>query len=186
MLAKSLLLVTAAAVAMTGGASAQTEAEFDVPTLTGVASQYGPGRMEATIRVRQSGRTAQSLPIPLPEADVYFATLDCRDVGTWFEIRRTGLDEDGAPYPWETAYATDCAGLADGGIGFMLFNRHTPMTPRQAEPWFRRVHAGEYMPVVVAEVDYATAVRWDTVGRGRQVELRRLAAPSAPLESAAH
>lgn len=177
MLLKSMLLVTAAAVAATGGAATPEDAAVELPVLTGIASQYGPGRMEATIRVRQAGRTAQTIPTPLPEADVYFATLDCRDVGAWFEIRRTGVDENGDPYPWEKAYATDCAGLADGGLGFMLFYRHTPMTPRQAELWLRRVHSGEFAPVIVAEVDYATAVRWNTVGRGRQVELRRLVAP---------
>lgn len=156
----------------------------DVTILSGIASQYGPGRMESTIRVRQSGRTAYPLPTPLPKADVYFATLDCQDVGRWFEIRREGADEQGNPYPWETAFATDCAGLADGGIGFMLFNRHTPMTPRAAEGWLRRVHAGDFQPVFVAEVDYETAARWGTVGRGQRVELRRLSpTPYAPCDA---
>lgn len=181
MLLKSALLLTAAATVIAGGGSSGADADF--PILSGVASQYGPGRMESTIRVRQAGRTAYTLPIPVPQADVYFAALDCRDVGASFEIRRAGLDESGAPYPWETAYAADCAGLADGGIGFMLFNRHTSMSPRLAEQWLRRVHLGEYAPVFVAEVDYETALRWNTVGRGKQVELRRLTPP--PIVGAA-
>ncbi len=174
MLMKSTLLLTAAATLITGVGDAGSDTTVEIPVMSGMASQYGQGRMEATIRVRQANRTAYSLPTPLPEAEVYFAALDCRDVGTWFEIRRAGVDESGNPYPWEKAYATDCAGLADGGIGFMLFNRHTIMTQRMADEWLRRVHAGEYQPVFVAEVDYETAVRWNTVGRGRRVELRRL------------
>lgn len=181
MLTKSLLLITAITLAAGGGTTTETGETFqpipDSPILTGVASQYGQGRMESTIRVRQSGRTGQDLPIPLPEAQVYFAAIDCRDVGQWFAIRRTGVDAAGVPYPWESAYATDCAGLADGGIGFMLFNRHTPMSRAQAERWFQRVHQGDYAPVYVAEVDYATAARWNTIGRGIQVELRRLSPP---------
>ncbi len=187
MLVKSVMLLTAATMMIAGNGGDVSKTGKDIHTsnelatepesllLAGIASQYGRGRMEATIRVRQTGKTAYDLPTPLPQADVYFATLDCRDVGAWFEIRRAGMDESGAPYPWESAYATDCAGLTDGGIGYMLFNRHTPMSRRTAEEWLRRVHTGEYKPVIVAEVDYETAVRWDTVGRGQPVELRRLA-----------
>ncbi|HRT32364.1 MAG TPA: hypothetical protein P5195_06430 [Anaerolineae bacterium] len=174
MLMKSALLLTVTATLLTGAGDWEPGTGADAPILAGIASQYGPGRMEATIQVRQAGRTAFTLPTPLPQAEVYFATLDCRDIGSWFEMRRAGVDENGVPYPWETAYAVDCAGLADGGIGFMLFNRHTPMSQRVAEEWLRRVHTGEYQPVFVAEVDYPTAVRWNTVGRGMRVELRRL------------
>lgn len=177
MLLKGMLLVTAATMLFAGGGDPGAGIEY--PTLSGVASQYGQGRMETTIRVRQAGRTSQTLPTPLPEADIYFATLDCRDVGAWFEMRRDGLDESGNPYPWEMAYAADCAGLADGGLGFMLFNRHTPMSRRYAEEWLRRVHTGEYAPIIVAEVNYETAVRWNTVGHGQRVELRRLSPPPA-------
>ena len=176
MVMKSTLLLTAAVTLITGMGEMGSDTSAEPMVLTGMASQYGQGRMEATIKVRQAGRTAFGLPDPLPPADVYFATLDCRDVGRQFEIRRTGVDAEGNPYAWESALATDCAGLRDGGIGFMLFNRHTPMSQRAAEEWLRRVAAGEYQPVFVAEVDYATAVRWNTVGRGREVELRRLEA----------
>jgi hypothetical protein len=167
---KGILLLTAVALSL-GGAVETEVTGMSGRVLTGVASQYGRGRMESTIRVRQSGRTAYDLPTPVPEADVYFAALDCRDIGKWFMIRPTGVDEEGRPQPWESAYATDCAGLRDGGIGFMLFNRHTPMSRYQAERWIERVNTGEYDPVYVAEVDYETAVRWNTVGRGREVEL---------------
>lgn len=180
MVMKSTLLLTAAVTLITGMGDMGSDSSVEPVVLTGMASQYGWGRMEATIKVRQAGRTAYPLPDPLPTAEVYFATLDCRDVGRRFEIRRTGVDAEGHPYPWESALATDCAGLKDGGIGFMLFNRHTPMSQRVAEEWLRRVHTGEYQPVLVAEVDYATAVRWETVGRGREVELRRLEA--SPVE----
>ncbi len=198
MFLKIVLLLTISALAVSGsvaGAMLEVETEVDVegltvneayPILSGVASQYGPGRMESTIWVRQQvGRTSRDLPTPLPEADIYFATIDCRDVGAWFEMRRVGVADLDVSYPWESAYATDCAGLADGGIGFMLFNRHISMSPHHAEPWLRQVHLGEYAPVYVAEVDYNTAVRWGVVGRGQQVELRRLSPPpidmGAPL-----
>ncbi|MFP4344920.1 MAG: hypothetical protein ACLFU8_09525 [Anaerolineales bacterium] len=166
---KGILLFAAASVLLSGAVDPNTTG--DDRALTGVASQYGQGRMMSNVRVRQLGRTARSLPTPLPEADVYFAALDCRDIGKWFKIRRVGADEKGQPYPWESAYATDCAGLHDGGLGFMLWNRHTPMTQRQADLWLERVHRGQYKPVYVAEVDYPTAVRWGTVGRGQPVEL---------------
>ncbi len=171
-MSKGILLMTAIAMAFSGVADVEALEEGEI--LSGIASQYGPGRMESTIRVRQAGRTSRNLPTPLPEADVYFAAIDCRDVGNWFLIRPADLDEAGQPHPWESAYATDCAGLADGGIGFMLFNRHTPMSLWQANLWLDRVHTGEYQPVIVAEVDYPTAVRWQTVGRGKRVDLLRL------------
>jgi hypothetical protein len=169
MMTKSILLFAAASV-LVSGAVDPNKVEDD-RALAGVASQYGRGRMMSNVRVRQSGRTAQGLPTPLPEADVYFAALDCRDIGKWFKIRRVGADEKGRTHPWESAYATDCAGLRDGGLGFMLWNRHTPMTQRQANLWLERVERGQYTPVYVAEVDYETAVRWGTLGRGQPVEL---------------
>ncbi|MGC9357432.1 MAG: hypothetical protein ACP5GX_06185 [Anaerolineae bacterium] len=168
---KGMLLFTAAAIAVTGAADYETTDEM---IMSGIASQYGRGRMMSNIRVRQAGRTAYDLPTPVPQADVYFATIDCSDIGTWFKIRRAGEDETGQPYAWETAYAADCAGLSDGGLGFMLFNRPVPMSRYQANIWLERVRQGEYQPVYVAEVDYETAVRWDTVGRGQPVELVKL------------
>jgi hypothetical protein len=50
---------------------------------------------------------------------------------------------------WELFLAADCAGYADGGYSWMKRNG------------------------IIVEVDYNTAVRWGTVGRGIRVEMRR-------------
>jgi len=143
--------------------------------LRGIASQYGAGRMESVIRVRQQpGRTSQTLPDPLPEADVFFAIHDCEMVGKMFEIRR--VYEDGNKSEWETALATDCASPQDGGLGFMLFNNEVPLSVEDAALWIEKVNIGEYSPAIVAEVDFSTAERWGVVGRGQLVEIR-----NAPL-----
>jgi len=70
----------------------------------GVASQYHPGVMERVIAVRQTpGRTAHTLPIPLPPHDAVIAVSDCDEIGHIWLIRKQG----GA---WERALVADCAG----------------------------------------------------------------------------
>jgi hypothetical protein len=113
--------------------------------LTGTASQYAPGLMEKVVANRQAGRTAYDLPDPLPEVDGYAAVLDCEEIGSVWLVRPQGGE-------WERLLVADCAGSqlrADGLTG------------------------GEWMRAngVLLEVDYRTAVRWNTVGRGIGVEV---------------
>jgi len=107
----------------------------------GIASQYAPGVMEQVIRVRQTpGRTARTLPEPLPDVDGYVAVVDCNRIGSIAYLRPAGTTE------WERFLVVDCAGIADGGRDWMLRNG------------------------IVAEVDHNTARRWETVGVGKKVE----------------
>ena len=113
--------------------------------LTGTASQYAPDMMEKVVANRQAGRTAHHLPDPLPEVDGYAAVLDCEEIGSVWLVRPRGGE-------WERFLVADCAGpqlRADGLTG------------------------GEWMRAngVLLEVDYRTAVRWNTVGRGIGVEV---------------
>jgi len=79
--------------------------------------------------------------------DGFIAVAEREDIGRLFYLRPQGRDE------WELFLAADCAGIADGGYSWMKRNR------------------------ILAEVDYATALRWGTVGRGIRVEMMR-----APVE----
>jgi len=72
---------------------------------TGVASQYDPGVMERTIRVRQAGRVAMPLPQTLPETDGAIAVLECGRIGeTWYFMFPDGTIE--------LFLIADCAGDA--------------------------------------------------------------------------
>lgn len=111
--------------------------------IVGTASQYAPGVMQRVITVRQTpGRTAHTLPATLPPVDGFIAVLDCDDVGQLREMRPVGARE------WELYLVADCAGGADGGAAWMRRNG------------------------IVAEMDYESAVRLGTVGRGLRVEMR--------------
>ena len=118
---------------------------------TGIASQYARGVMEKVIDVRQAGRTAHDLPLKIPNVDGFIAVLNGEDIGTIYNIRPVGQKE------WETFLAVDCAGRSDGGYEFMVNGGRID---------------GNWYPILV-EVDWQTAVRWDTIGRGILVEVRR-------------
>lgn len=119
--------------------------------MTGYASQYAPGVMERVIRVRQAGLTAQGLPQDLPKVDGYAAVPNCEDIGNVFEARPIGSRE------WETFLAVDCG--CPQGHRFLM-----SLLPTNASQWQQRYAA--------IEVDYQTAVRWDTVGSGIVIEMR--------------
>lgn len=115
-----------------------------VVAIMGWASQYDPGVMESVIGVRQSaGRTSYTLPTDLPQVSSFIAVRDCSNIGDVWFIRPEGGE-------WERALVTDCAGIADGGLDWMIKNN------------------------VVVEVDHETAVRWNTVGKGKRVQIGRL------------
>ena len=109
--------------------------------LSGIASQYAPGVMEGVVAVRQSGATVADLPHDLPDVDGFVAVKDCDDIGEVIWLRPAGADE------WESFLVADCANPADG-----------------ADLWMERNG-------ILVEVDYNTAVRWGTVGKGINVEM---------------
>ena len=115
----------------------------------GRASQYGPGVMDRVIRVRQSGRTAMTLPAKLPEVDGYVAVQDCLMIGEVIRVRPVGAAE------WERFLVTDCASKSD---------RQSPTDPRSGYEWMVDGN-------ILIEVDYETAVRWNTVGRAIDIEV---------------
>jgi len=70
------------------------------------------------------------------------AVMDCNQVGHYWWIRRVG-DEN-----WHKRLVADCARPGDGTAEWMERNR------------------------IGLEIDYPTAVLWDTVGRGIRVQVR--------------
>ena len=82
--------------------------------LLGTASQYAPGVMQSVIAVRQSGRTAYSLPTELPIVDGYMAVLECHLIGSLVDVVVDGSVE--------VFLITDCAGVNDGGRDWMVRN----------------------------------------------------------------
>jgi len=107
------------------------------------ASQYSPGVMEQVVANRQSGKAWVSLPESLPGVDGFAAVADCYRIGDIIYLRPVGTRR------WERFLIADCARPpgTDGSYEWMVRNG------------------------IVAEVDYPTAVRWDTVGRGIRVEV---------------
>lgn len=120
--------------------------------LTGTASQYDPGVMETVVANRQAGLTAHDLPNPLPAVDGYIAVLDCEEIGNLWLVRPAGSTI------WEVFLVADCAGdhLRPDGLT-----------------------AAEWMLTndILLELDYQTAVRWHTVGRGIEIEAARVELP---------
>jgi len=94
-------------------------------------------------RVISYRQAHQQIPEDLADFDGAIAVLNCNHIGQVFYLRPSGCHT----CKWERFIAADCAGKADGGYNWMLYHN------------------------VIAEVDYQTAVRWNTVGRGIKAEL---------------
>lgn len=82
------------------------------------------------------------LPQMLPDVDGYVARPYPDDIGKVIWLKP--LDY----HSWESFLVVDCGGVADGGRAWMLNNN------------------------ILVEVDYQTATRWGSVGRGIKVEMR--------------
>jgi hypothetical protein len=109
--------------------------------MTGWGSQYAPGVMDKVIATRQAGLTSMDLPMDVSGYDGYVAVLDCSWIGREVWIKPVEGDT------WERFLVTDCAGIADGGATWMI-------------------EGG-----IIAEFDYESAVRLDTVGHGIQIQM---------------
>jgi hypothetical protein len=102
-----------------------------------IISQYREGIMEQVIANRQSGSAWVSLPMNLPRTDGYIAVRDCNELeNIWWVKSPNGI--------WESMLVVDCA---------------RPAGTDGAAEWMDDEN-------VAMEVDYETAVRWGTVGRG--------------------
>lgn len=58
--------------------------------VAGWLSQYDPGVMERTVKIRQAGRTARNLPKELPKVDGYIASVSCDDIGDVWSVEVNG------------------------------------------------------------------------------------------------
>lgn len=108
----------------------------------GWASQYAKGVMDRVLDYRV--RHGATIP---EEVDGYVAAQSCDDIGKIIYLRPLGTEA------WESFYVADCAGphlRPDGLTGYQWMIRYN----------------------ILVEVDWETAVRWDTVGRGIKVEMR--------------
>lgn len=109
--------------------------------------------MRTTINTRQTRPVAYSLPQQLPAVDGYVATQECTKIGTVVLLRPVGTQE------WESFLIVDCASKK---LGTHNNNPHD-----SSYAWMVRNN-------IIVEIDYETAVRWDTIGRGIEVEMRDL------------
>lgn len=110
--------------------------------LSGIASQYAPGKMQEVIHTRQIVSTSHPLPTQLPQVDGYIAVADPSLIGEQLLVCPEQL-------PCRLMLVVDCAGIQDGGLSWMNSNG------------------------IVLEMDYASAVAWNTVGRGLKVNVYR-------------
>ena len=116
---------------------------------TGWASQYAPDVMERVVANRLAGCCGRyGLPLELPPVDGYVAAREPGDIGRLVWLRPVGATA------WERFLVVDCAGRGDRRVSDGL----------SGHAWMTRYN-------VLVEVDYQTAVRWNTVGRGIRVEL---------------
>jgi len=118
---------------------------------SGTASQYGRGRMESTIAVRRTGRTAYTVPAILPaNLDGFVAVEDCSRLGNIVYYQVVDPMSDCFPTcPVEKFLIVDCSGH------------------QSTSAWMKR-------NTILCEVDYNTAIRWATLGYGIKVHELRL------------
>ena len=103
-----------------------------------IISQYREGIMEQVIANRQSGNAWVSLPMDLPRTDGYIAVQDCR------ELENIWWVENPVTMEWESMLVVDCARPPGTDLAYERMNENN----------------------VAMEVDYETAERWGTLGRG--------------------
>jgi hypothetical protein len=131
----------------------------------GIASQYAPGVMQRTIRVRQAGRTAHDLPLELPEVDGYAAHPLPEMIGEIVWVRPVGESR------WYSILIVDTAEPSNGGLAFQAYGRSFPLSVARANVVRSQIRSGELIPRIPIEINYELAVEWGTVGRGLQIEI---------------
>lgn len=108
--------------------------------LLALASQMKPGTAEMVIHNRQIGNAWVGLPKSLPVVDGYVAMCDCSLVGDFVWIQNP------INQIWERHLIIDCCYPGDGTKEWMEENN------------------------IFCELDYDTTVRWNTVGRGIELQ----------------
>jgi len=110
----------------------------------GGASQYAPGVMDRVVELRQKWG---QLPDDLSQYDGAVAVPECLNIGTDLWCRPVGSKT------WEHFIAADCGSKSDSRESDGLSGWEWMVTHN-----------------MLIEVDYETAVRWDTVGKMIEVE----------------
>ena len=113
-----------------------TQVLLAITLLTGVASQYAPGKMQSVINVRQTRSTSYTPPQDLSKYDGFIAMESCSELGKEYYIK-----PNDPQYDFELFLVVDCSGHSET-TQWMLHNN------------------------IIAEIDYGTAERWRTVGYG--------------------
>ena len=123
----------------------QNEVQNEV--IVGWASQYAKGVFPRVIQLRQKWG---QLPKDLSVYDGFVATRHCGKIGNVVWLRPLGSQA------WEIFLIADCASRSDSR-------------------WQDGLSGYEWMLLegILVELDYETAVRWETLGRGIQIELSR-------------
>lgn len=118
---------------------------------SGWASQYAQGVERGPIYNRTTGRATPAIRQDHDQFDGYAAARYPRDIDQVWLV----CPEDPA-LACRTLLVIDCAGVKDGALDWMLRGN------------------------VVLEMDYETAVAWDTVGRGLRVNVYSVTQEPAP------
>ena len=118
----------------------------------GVSSQYAPGKMQEVINVRQ-----------VPGKTAYTVPQNLSAYDGFMAMR--DCNELGNEYylrpknstKWEHFLVVDCSGHAE------------------TSQWMLRNN-------IIAEVDYASALRWNTIGKGIDIEIAQRILPGYAIE----
>ncbi len=108
---------------------------------TGLMSQYDPTVMERSVINNQANG---HLPEEVPHTDGFVALADCGEVGRIVFMRPLGNSN------WESFLVADCASKTDS---------QSDTDSRSGYEWM-------LTEGIIAEVDYQTALRWKTAGKG--------------------
>ncbi len=121
--------------------------------VVGWASQYAKGVFPRVVQLRQ--RWGQ-LPKDLSIYDGFVATSQCSEIGDVVWLRPLGSKG------WETFLVADCASRTDSR-------------------WQDGLSGHEWMTAygILVEIDFRTAAKWETLGRGIRVELAHSRPPGA-------
>lgn len=113
--------------------------------IVGWASQYAENVFPRVVQLRQKWG---QLPGDLSVYDGFVATRSCGEIGSVVWLRPLGTQV------WETFLVADCASRSDSR-------------------WQDGLSGYEWMLAhgVTVEVDHETAARWETLGRGIQIEM---------------
>ena len=126
-----------------------------VVIFTGIVSQYGPGRMESNLAVRQEGHTAYTPPQDLSPYDGFIAVNDCSDIGNVYYVRPLGCEI----CSWERFLAVDCSGHVETTLWMNandIFGEIGHASVERFSKYLGKDMTGKGIPVMIAVEEW----RW--------------------------